>query len=289
MKLIRYLSPVIICLGLFSCNIEEFDEIDNNKNKISFKVKNYFNQQKGIELTTSNFSKFNVYAYSSIGVMDTTSILNHFIDNLVVSNSNNTWDYTGEYYWPDSNYLHFFGIATHESSNSLPLGVSNWTKGATGYPYFTYTIDSSVANQKDLVVASSLNKQVTSPITPVNMNFEHILTKINISYIKNNGIPYTMTKIELLGVETSAIYTFNVVSGTWSNFTNTSTLVYWQGSQPFQQNQINLSENMFIIPQSNITLRFTFKTNTQNNVTQTATISPSQIGSNLRYNVIITL
>ena len=45
---------------------------------------------------------------------------------------------------------------------------------------------------------------------------------------------------------------------------------------------------MFIIPQSNLTLRFTFRTNQGITQTQNATVSPSQIGGNIRYNVLIT-
>ena len=46
---------------------------------------------------------------------------------------------------------------------------------------------------------------------------------------------------------------------------------------------------MFIIPQSNLTLRFTFRTNQGITQTQNATVSPSQIGGNIRYNVLIIL
>lgn len=252
-------------------------------NKISFFVDRDFNY-KGTILTTANLSKFNVYAYSSSNLMSPTTSLSSYINNLIVAKSSTSWNYTGAYYWPEDGFVQFFAVA----SDTNAAGVSNWTIGSTGYPSFSFATNTITANQKDLVVAKSLNKTYSNSPTGVAMDFKHILTKINITYNKAQGTPYTMTKIELIGVNTSGKFNFDSISGTWNNLTTPLPIVYWQGSQPFQNTPIVLNENMFIIPQSNLTLIFTFTTNKGITQTQNAIVSPSQIGGNIRYNVLIT-
>ena len=286
MKRIIYFIFSLLAISFASCTDEGDMEEMIKSNKISFFVDGNSNL-KGTILTNANLSKFNVYAYSSYNIMSPTASLSTYINNLIVTKSP-SWNYIGDYYWPDSNYIQFFAVASDENNGSLPTGVSNWTIGATGYPSFSYTIDTNVANQKDLVIASSFNKTKFNSSLGVNMNFEHILTKINITYNKAQGNPYTMTKIELIGVNTSGKFNFDSISGTWSNLLTPSPIVYWQGSQQFKNTPIVLNENMFIIPQSNLTLRFTFTTNQGITQTQNAIVSPSQIGGNIRYNVLIT-
>lgn len=288
MRVFMFFILSILVLSFFSCKEDvAFDDV--NPNRISFFASdNSSNNLKGTILTNTNFSKFNVFAYYSSATMSPTTNVSPFINNLVVAKSLNTWNYIGDYYWPDSNYLQFFAVASDDNNNNLPLGVSNWTIGSMGYPSFNFATNPSTNLQKDLVIASNLNKTKFNSTLGVNMNFKHILTRINITYNKLQGNPYTMTKIELIGVNSSGEFNFDSISGTWSNLTNPSTFVYWQGSQLFQNTPIVLNENMFIIPQSNLTLRFTFTTHQGTPTTQTATISPSQIGGNIRYNVLIT-
>lgn len=282
-----YFILCILALSFFSCKEEDpIDDVDPNR--ISFFVgdKSYANP-KGTILTNTNFFKFNVYAYYSTTTMSPTTPMSPFINNLVVAKSLNTWNYVGDYYWPDSNYVQFFGVANDENNNALPTGVSNWTIGQSGYPSFTYTNNTLTSAQKDLVISKSLDKKKSNSPLGVNMFFQHVLTKLNVTYHKPQGNPYRMTKIEVLNAESSALYTFNSLAGSWSNYTNTLPLVYWQGDQRFQNDTIILNENMFIIPQSTLTIRFTYLTNQSIQRIYTFNISPSQIGGSYRYKVLV--
>lgn len=278
----------ILVLSFFSCKEDvAFDDV--NPNRISFFANdNSNNSLKGTILTNTNFFKFNIFAYYSTATMSPTANVSPFINNLVVAKSSNTWNYIGDYYWPDSNYVQFFSVANDENNNAMPTGVSNWTIGQKGFPSFQFSTNPATNLQKDLVIASSLNKTKFNSPLGVAMNFKHILTRINITYNKAQGNPYIMKKIELIGVNTSGKFNFDSISGTWNNLTTPLPIVYWQGSQPFQNTPIVLNENMFIIPQSNLTLRLTFTTHQGKTQTQNATVSPSQIGGNIRYNVTIT-
>ncbi len=278
----------ILVLSFFSCKEDvAFDDV--NPNRISFFASdNSSNNLKGTILTNTNFFKFNIFAYYSTATMSPTANVSPFINNLVVAKSSNTWNYIGDYYWPDSNYVQFFSVANDENNNAMPTGVSNWTIGQKGFPSFQFSTNPATNLQKDLVIASSLNKTKFNSPLGVAMNFKHILTRINITYNKAQGNPYIMKKIELIGVHTSGKFNFDSISGTWNNLTTPLPIVYWQGSQPFQNTPIVLNENMFIIPQSNLTLRLTFTTNQGITQTQDAIVSPSQIGGNIRYNVLIT-
>ena len=288
MRVFIYFILGILALSFISCKEDEaFDDV--NPNRISFFASdNSNNNLKGTILTNTNFFKFNIFAYYSTATMSPTTTMSPFINNLVVAKSLNTWNYIGGYYWPDSNYIQFFAVASDENNNSLPSGVSNWTIGQNGFPSFQFLTNPATNLQKDLVIASSFNKTKFNSPFGVAMNFKHILTRINITYNKAQGSPYTMTKIELIGVNTSGKFNFDSISGTWSNLTTPLPIVYWQGSKTFKNIPIVLNENMFIIPQSNLTLRFTFRTNQGITLTQNATVSPSQIGGNIRYNVLIT-
>lgn len=284
MKAIFYFIFSLLVISFTSCTEEEDIEQMIKSNKISFFVERD-NNYKGTILTTTNFSKFNVYAYSSPNAMSPTTSLSSYINNLIVTKSTSSWNYTGAYYWPEDGFVQFFAVA----SDTNAAGVSNWNIiGSTGYPSFSFATNTITANQKDLVVAKNLNKTYSNSPSGVTMDFKHILTRINITYNKATGKTYTMTKIELIGVNTIGKFNFDSISGTWSNLTTPLPIVYWQGSQPFQNTPIVLNENMFIIPQSNLTLRFTFRTNKGITQTQNATVSPSQIGGNIRYNVLIT-
>ena len=259
-------------------------------NKISFFVERD-NNYKGTILTTTNFSKFNVYAYSSPNAMSPTTSLSSYINNLIVTKSSTSWNYTGAYYWPEDGFVQFFAVA----SDTNVAGVSNWTIGSTGYPSFDFSTNTTTANQKDLVVAKNLNKTYSNSPSGVAMDFKHILTKINISFKRttNSNPEQRMKKIELLGVKTSAKYTFNDTTGNWNiTTTDTSNLVYWEGNELLNTTVVNLDNNMFIIPQTNITLKLIYGKRNESAAqgkVKTYTISPNTIGGSIRYNVVIPL
>ena len=105
MRVFMYLILSFLALSFFSCKDEDpIDDVDPNR--ISFFVgdKSYPNP-KGTILTNANFFKFNVFAYYSTTPMSPTTLMIPFINNLVVAKSLNTWNYVGDYYWPDTNIL----------------------------------------------------------------------------------------------------------------------------------------------------------------------------------------
>lgn len=291
MKRILYFIFSLLVISFASCTDEE-DIVEVNKsNKISFFVDGNSNY-KGTILTNTNLSKFNVFAYSSTNLMSPTTSLSPYINNLIVTKTSGLWNYTGCYYWPEDGFIQFFAVASDENNVSLPTGVSNWTIGTTGYPSFSYQTNSDVSLQKDLVVATSIDKNKDT-LSPVNMKFQHILTQISISCIlsKNTGTTYRMEKIELLGVETTAKYSFDSDSGSWNIppiLPNPTNLILLQNPVIISgAYYTDVGLKMFIIPQKNLTLKFTFSKNGSLQTPQTKIIHPAWKGKNLRYNVLI--
>ena len=110
--------------------------------------------------------------------------LSVFMDNVEVEAVGNTWASVTKYYWPmhDDKDISFFAYAPYISSGAgIDFSVdwldenSSGEAGKTNKVYLTYTPPVSVVNQKDLLVAESLDKYREV----VSLDFKHVLTWVS--------------------------------------------------------------------------------------------------------------
>lgn len=304
-KVFKYIFLGFIAIILASCT-DEFNDIDNKPivsgNQISFSTKqdNEFDT-KGTELLNADLTNFNIFAYASTSTISptTTMISPSFINNLQIIGTTtdpNSWNYSGAYYWPTQDTLiHFYGVSTNEINTitGFQKGITTWNHPTLGYPSFIYSTDTNVGSQKDLVVGQSYNKENSIPSTRVYLEFTHVLTEINFTCKKdgNAGAPIIVNKIEILNTKTIGTYTFGSESeswGSWTNLTNNSTIIYWQGlseSLANDSDRLILNENMMIIPQGDLTVRVYYGRNINSLSTKEFTISPTVKGGKIRYTV----
>jgi len=304
-KTLKYIIIGLFTLVMYSCT-EEFIEPDNEKPIVSGDKISFFadqdnpNNTKGIELTNANFTKFNVFAYSSVGLFNTTPTMTPFINNLTVSKSGNNWNYTGSYYWPASGYLHFYGVATDGASSGFPLGVTNWTApNAQGYPKFSFQTQNTIANVKDLVTAKTKDKNMFNNTGRVALSFEHVLSEINFKITNSYGTTTRIKKITVSNIIKQGDYTFNANKGLWSFSTaasNKETIVFWSGSQDISNNgNANYTERLFVIPSTGIQVKIDYQTASNwdplwwfpTNRNITLNLPAVDIGDNKRFNLTI--
>lgn len=302
----KYLVMILLAISFTSCG-DEFKEVDNNKpndedNKISFSVKeeSAFGA-KGTVLTNANFTKFNVFGYSSVAAFSDNTPMNPYIDNLKVTKSGNNWNYAGQdYYWPETENLHFFRVATDGTSIGLPTGITNWTiPNGQGYPKFSFQMQNSIANVKDLVIAKAVNKTKTNTTGAVNLEFKHILSKFSFNITNNTYRWITpskirISKISILNTIQKADYIFDSNKGSWTNPNGRiGEIDYWTGRRAFNYDESSdFSENLFIIPGSDIQVRIYFQVSLlgvtwSGDKFSTFSLTNLSVGSNNRFNITI--
>ena len=143
--------------------------------------------------------------YPSTDTWNSTVAPSYFFDERVKKAEN----WATSYYWPGTNKrVAFFGYAPHHCA-----GVT-LTTGATtpGAPVFSYTVPAAVADQTDLLTASSVD--VAGVLhAPAPLTFRHALTAVRFE-TGNPLLPGTVTKITLKGVYGTA--THRIGETVWS-------------------------------------------------------------------------
>lgn len=207
----KSLLAVVAALAMAGCSQNDLvDEIDNGGqiSKAEIKVSPYIGKNsRAADFTT--LTKYTVFSYITTGNYNSTNGLGDPYMNVTYTNTNNVWtnNATKKYYWPTgNNKLQFFAYPDDITANVA----------STGYP----SINS--ADGKDIVVAHAAD--MTSESQGVNngtitLNFKHILTRINFSFIpEEENIDYTITGLSIAGIKTGTggIYTFDDTKGSWN-------------------------------------------------------------------------
>ena len=145
--------------------------------------------------------------YPSTDTWNNTVAPNYFFDTQVKKSE--SW--TTAYYWPGTNKrVAFFAYAPHHCAGvTLTTGIA--TPGA---PAFSYTVPAAVADQTDLLTASSVD--VAGVLhAPAPLTFRHALTAVRFE-TGNPLLPGTVTKITLKGVYGTA--THRIGETAWSAY-----------------------------------------------------------------------
>lgn len=176
-KIYLFLSVFLVVAA--SCTNSEIIEENETNEPLPIDFTTFMYKQKAptskamfTNLSRLQASGFKVMAaYTAADDMSASANLN-FMVNEDITYSAPHWGYTDHKYWP-ADPLHrisFFGYALMGGTETISTTV--------GYPELTYTVPTSVKNQKDIVVAS-LTNQIRPPVnTAVYLNFHHALSSV---------------------------------------------------------------------------------------------------------------
>ena len=153
------------------------------------------------------YNSFGVSAYSYTGSWDGSQTPNFMYDVPIIKSRN--WSPSSDYYWPGISYkIRFFAYAPNKN---MAYQLSGQT---AGNPTITCTIPDDVAEQKDLLVASSkeLNGNHNSD---VDLTFHHALTAVKF-ICGDKMLAGTVKRITLKNVYSKG--TYNMETGEWDGY-----------------------------------------------------------------------
>ena len=150
-------------------------------------------------------SGFQVYAFMDNTTADaivegtgTNQADKPYMDKEVTSEDGENWTYSGNIYWPASNYLDFVAYGLN----------ANVTEDQTVRTKIYYTIPETVSEQKDLLVAAPIiderldqSAQADETASTVNLQFSHLLSRVGFSLVTEGAgqTLVTLTQVDLIG------------------------------------------------------------------------------------------
>lgn len=179
-KSLFFLAGTIVMINIMiSCSQDDSDMLNadmNNSRTIGFKTFLDKNVTRGISTPSGALKQdFWTYAYyDSVGDRSTSILKPNFMYAQHVIYNDSTFSYSPTKYWPNTGDVNFYAWTPNNSSN---LTITNPTSAASvGFPAFNYTVNSTIANQEDLLIAVAEDQDGTSGT--VNLPFDHALTKV---------------------------------------------------------------------------------------------------------------
>jgi hypothetical protein len=203
---------------------------------------------RGALITTSTLESFSVSAIQTrTATKETTTLFTNekntrpsSSDNSTPS-ENSTWVYSSGniYYWPGADFtLDFYAVAPADAVTS-----DNYANAKTRNK-FTYTVPTSPADQKDLMV-DSVTKE-GSYNAAVGLAFEHICTSIQF-VVSNIPSDASITAVRLKGIKNSGTYSYTTNSWTLGSATDDFELSNSQGLTIEDDSYIASDKNCFIM------------------------------------------
>lgn len=174
---------------------------------------------RGTPNTSSSIgSSFGLLAYrSASSATDLNGIAPDFINNQQVTTSGSLWKTNTDYFWPDDgDKLSFFAYTPFGDNNVAVASASS-----IGTPSITYTANSDVTKQPDLMVANTLNqtRNNTSIAAGVDMSFYHALTAITFA-VGKDMVPGVFKSVSIKNTITTA--TYNLLTNSWNTSNGTA-------------------------------------------------------------------
>ena len=160
---------------------------------------------RGSLASLSSSTQFGVSAsvYPSSGSYSSYGLGNYFHDKKCTPNT------ALEYYWPSqSNKISFY--AYYPYGNSYFTISSDAT--AKGYPVYSYSVPSDIAQQVDVMTASVVDNACSIPHSPVTLQFKHNCASVRFKFNNTGADPITIRSISLEGLK----YSGTLHNGTWT-------------------------------------------------------------------------
>lgn len=301
-------------LTLVSCSSDDLNSLSDNSSKneaISFD--GYCGRSavavngsrgsvvdiKALQASTEGFGVFGNYSSTTEGT--TPAYGNSLFKNQQVTydKTKSKWTYSPLRFWPTQGHIDFLAYAPYDRQYDNIVTKDNQK--------LTFTVDSNIENQKDLLYANAVGQtkdNISSAGNKVNFQFAHALSKlgykVKLSGDYSSNATFNLTKITLAGSPdgtTKAFYTLgkidlsktNTALDLWSEYaTDKQNFDWFSGSSTVTGTDLkhpndNRAENkdyLFVIPQDFsetgtdnlyviVTYTITYKNDTQNPITNT--------------------
>lgn len=233
MKNLLYIAAIAAtAVGFTSCSSNE-DLNDAVKDSgVPFKVTASAPTTRATDVTTDNFTNFKLYAFEG-------SATTPWIDGKQFTKST-SWAptiTTEQYNWPTAATLsNFYGVS--ENATSMSSAFVDDIKTSQS---FTYTLPTTIADQKDLLVASTTGKSTDAQVA---LAFKHALAnatltlkldpKYSVTYGPTATAHYRLAikikSISICNVKTVGKYNFS--TSTWSDQTTYGTYTMDYSTSP---------------------------------------------------------
>lgn len=299
-------------LTLVSCSSDDLNSLSDNSSKneaISFD--GYCGRSavavngsrgsvvdiKALQASTEGFGVFGNYSSTAEG---TPAYGNSLFNNQQVTydKTKSKWTYSPLRFWPTQGHIDFLAYAPYDRQYDNIVTKDNQK--------LTFTVDSNIENQKDLLYANAVGQtkdNISSAGNKVNFQFAHALSKlgykVKLSGDYSSNATFTLKKITLAGSSdgaTKAFYTkgkidlskTNTASELWSEYaTDRQNFDWFSGSSTVtgidlkhpNENRVENEDYLFVIPQKFktgtdklyviVTYTITYKNDTQNPITNT--------------------
>ncbi len=223
----KMILSLLAIAAMTSCTTTSEDEIDPNapvEIKLGASILETIARSAGDNIPEAGFD-FSLYAYTdawgatSNGYSDITNIATKAAKSGAITIGDGITTY---YYPTNDTEVKFYGYAPR---------IENPTTGDKVAPTLTW----SITGTEDITYATATSKRSTASTNVPNLNFKHLLTKLNFKVDKvNAGFPadITLTSITINGAKTNATLdittgrlTFNDITGNLSaTITGTPTI-----------------------------------------------------------------
>lgn len=299
-------------LTLVSCSSDDLNSLSDNSSKneaISFD--GYCGRSavavngsrgsvvdiKALQASTEGFGVFGNYSSTAEG---TPAYGNSLFNNQQVTydKTKSKWTYSPLRFWPTQGHIDFLAYAPYDRQYDNIVTKDNQK--------LTFTVDSNIENQKDLLYANAVGQtkdNISSAGNKVKFQFAHALSKlgykVKLSGDYSSNATFNLTKITLAGSPdgtTKAFYTSgkidlsktNTALDLWSGYANDRQNFDWfSGSSTVtgtdlkhpDDNRVENKDYLFVIPQKFktgtdklyviVTYTITYKNDTQNPITNT--------------------
>ncbi len=299
-------------LTLVSCSSDDLNSLSDNSSKneaISFD--GYCGRSavavngsrgsvvdiKALQASTEGFGVFGNYSSTAEG---TPAYGNSLFNNQQVTydKTKSKWTYSPLRFWSTQGHIDFFAYAPYDRQYDNIVTKDNQK--------LTFTVDSNIENQKDLLYANAVGQtkdNISSAGNKVNFQFAHALSKlgykVKLSGDYSSNAAFNLTKITLAGSPdgtTKAFYTSgkidlsktNTALDLWSEYaTDKQNFDWFSGSSTVtgtdlkhpNENRVEDEDYLFVIPQKFktgtdklyviVTYTITYKNDTQNPITNT--------------------
>ncbi|GHV29895.1 hypothetical protein FACS1894177_01550 [Bacteroidia bacterium] len=188
---------------------------------------------------------------TTTGAIDTV-----LINGVRVTGSNATsWTYTPLAFWPETAAVNFFAFS--------PTAAPGVTNGATalagqydtipGEPGIEYELPTTLADQRDLLVARHSGTYAAEGATGVTLNFRHALSRVLFQAKSESSMDFIVSSIKLKNVKGKATLDLNNVPKDATAFpypTDNATIdtvgyqTFWEPDSPTTPTVVDLEANL---------------------------------------------
>ena len=165
---------------------------------------------RGTQITKNDITEYGVSAsiYPASNTFTTAGCGSYWFCDRIEAASGRS-----NHFWPGASYrVSFFAYAPYGNA-----ALTVRSKDDLGYPIYSYTVPTAIANQVDFMTAK-VTDRLASNTSSVSLSFEHRCSDIRFVVINNKAEDVTVNSISLYGVKYSG--TYNGTSWSLNNTTN---------------------------------------------------------------------